>query len=249
MKLKYNILFPAGLIAVSVLYFTGCAKETEVIDESTFGYDYFPLSTGQVRVYSSDSIIYDNNGTKIDTFRSFIKEEIAEVFENENNTISYRVNRFFRQDTSRAWTRMNTWTASREKNRAIRTEENLKFVKLVFPIKKGQRWDGNVFLDENIKIDVAGEKIEAYKNWKYRIEETNLNYDFNGTAITAIKVNLVDDSSIIDRRKVIEYYGKNVGLLKKEMTILDSDGSRPNDPWELKAQRGFIHVLTLIDIK
>ena len=37
--------------------------------------------------------------------------------------------------------------------------------------------------------------------------------------------------------------------LFKEMIILDSDGSKPNDPWETKAKKGFIHRLTLIDHK
>ena len=143
----------------------------------------------------------------------------------------------------------NTWTTYIDKTRAIRTEENLKFVKLVFPVKKGLRWDGNIFLDKDIKIDVAGESIEAYKNWKYRMEEISDDFNFDGKVVEAIKVNLVDDSSIIDRRKVTEYYGKDIGLLQKEMIILDSDGSKSIEPWEKKAQKGFIHILTLNKVK
>lgn len=243
MKLLISLL---GILAIVVGI--SCTKETEPVDESTFGYDFFPVTKGKSWIYASDSIIYDNGGTKIDTFVSFIKEEIGDSFIDEAGNTVYKLNRYFRRNPTDVWSRTNTWTTYTDRTRAIRTEENLKFVKLVFPLKKGLRWDGNVFLDEDIKIDVAGESIEAYKNWKHKIEEINEKFSFKGSDAVAVKVNLVDDASIIDRRKVTEYYGKGIGLLKKEMIILDSDGSRPNDPWEKKAQKGFIHTLTLIEV-
>jgi len=234
---------------LAVVVILSCSKETQPVDESTFGYDFFPITKGKSWIYASDSIIYDNGGTKIDTFSSFIKEEVGDSFVDETGITVYKLNRFFKRNANDIWSRTNTWTTYTDKTRAIRTEENLKFIKLVFPLKKGLRWDGNVFLDEDIKIDVAGESIEAYKNWKHKIEEIDENFNFNGTDVKSVRVNLVDDASIIDRRKVTEYYGQGIGLLKKEMIILDSDGSRPNDPWEKKAQKGFIHTLTLIEVK
>ena len=120
---------------------------------------------------------------------------------------------------------------------------------MVFPIQKGIKWGGNALIDEDIKVEVGGENIQAYKNWKYKIEDTDLNLNFLNQAVVSIKVNLVSDSSIIDYRKVTEYYGKNIGLLRKEMAILDSDGNKPSEPWDKKAQKGFIHTLTLIEVK
>jgi hypothetical protein len=233
---------------LAVIVLLSCGKESQPVDESTFGYDFFPIIKGKSWVYASDSIIYDNGGSKIDTFSSFIKEEIGDSFVDETGITVYKLNRYFKRNPSDVWSRTNTWTTYTDKTRAIRTEENLKFIKLVFPLKKGLRWDGNVFLDEDIIIEVAGESIEAYKNWKHKMEEIDENFNFNGTDVTSVRVNLVDDASIIDRRKVTEYYGKGIGLLKKEMIILDSDGSRPNDPWEKKAQKGFIHTLSLIEV-
>lgn len=63
---------------------------------------------------------------------------------------------------------------------------------------------------------MAGESIEAYKNWKHKMEEIDENFNFNGTDVKSVRVNLVDDASIIDRRKVTEYYGKGIGLLKRK---------------------------------
>ncbi|MBK9735720.1 MAG: hypothetical protein IPO92_12440 [Saprospiraceae bacterium] len=236
------------ILSIFFLFFAACSTETTVLDESTFGYDFFPVNKGKSWIYSSDSIIYDNSGTKIDTFRSFIREEIGESFKDDEGNTVYKVLRSFKRKSTDNWSRLNTWTTSIDKTRAIRTEENLKFVKLVFPVKKGLRWNGNIFLDVDQKIDVVGETIEPYKNWKHRMEEIDEIYNFNGQNIPAIHINLVDQTSIIDRRKATEYYGKGIGLLKRELIILDSDGTRPNDPWEEKAQKGFIHILTLIEV-
>jgi len=244
MKLIVTLFSTLAVIALII----SCSKETEPVDESTFGYDFFPITKGKSWIYASDSILYDNGGSKVDTFSSFIKEEVGDSFVDETGITVYKLNRYFKRNPTDVWSRTNTWTTYTDKTRAIRTEENLKFIKLVFPLKKGLRWDGNVFLDEDIKIDVAGESIEAYKNWKHRMEEIDEDFSFNGSNVKSVRVNLVDDASIIDRRKVTEYYGKGIGLLKKEMIILDSDGSRPNDPWEKKAQKGFIHTLELIEV-
>ncbi len=227
--------------------FFSCESETEVLDESVFGYRFFPIETGKSWTYLSDSIIY--KGTRRDTSRSYIKEVIGEKFTDIAGDEAYKIERYFKKLETDTWTKLNTWTVFRDNSRAIRTEENIKFIKLVFPFKKGLKFDGNVFVDENIKVEVGGEMVEAYKNWNHRIEEVDEIYPFKGQAIKSVKINLVDDTSIIDRRKVTEYYGEGMGLIKKEMMILDSDGSRPTDTWEAKAQKGFIHTLTLIEFK
>lgn len=226
-----------------------CESETEMLDESVYGYEYFPVGTGKTWIYASDSIVYSGVGTRRDTLSSFLKEEIGEKFTDLAGNETYKINRYFKRNDTDPWSKLNTWTVSLEKTRAIRTEENLKFVKLVFPVKKGLRFNGNVFVDENIRVEVGGEMVEAYKNWNHRIESDQELFLYQNDSVKTLRINLVDNATkdLIDRRKVTEYYGKGIGLLKKEMMILDSDGSRPNDPWELKAQKGFIHTLTLID--
>ena len=225
-----------------------CQNEIEKIDTSELGYDFFPVRSGKRYTYQSDSIIYLSGGLRRDTSRSFILEEIGEEFTDASGNRQFKIYRSYKKKLSDNWQRINTWTVSVDESNAIRNEENLKFIKLVFPVKKGLRWNGNAFLDTDIKIDVGGESVQAYKNWKHRIEEVDIDYTFKNEKVKSIKVNLVSDSSIIDMRKVTEFYGKGVGLLRKEMTILDSDGSKPTEVWVKKAQKGFIHTLTLMDV-
>ena len=53
---------------------------------------------------------------------------------------------------------------------------------------------------------------------------------------------------ILSFRDISEYYGKGIGLVRRDMVVYDSDGSRPSDTWETKAQKGFKHTLTLIEV-
>ena len=151
---------------------------------------------------------------------------------------------YFPVATGKSWTYMSDSVIIRSSG-----EENLKFIKVIFPFSKGMRWDGNAFIDTDIRVQAGDENIQPYKNWKYRIENTEAEITFKGQKTKALKVNLVSDTSIIDLRNVTEFYGKGVGLIRKEMTIFDTDNSKPTAPWSVKAQKGFTHTLTLIDFK
>lgn len=245
-----KIIVQMPLFIFFVLYMPlSCTEKTESIDLESFGLDYFPMTTGQTWTYRSDSIIILNGGLRRDTLRSFIREEIGEKYKDGEGKDVYKIYRSFRRNETDQWQNLNTWTVQNDQNRAIRTEENLKFIKLVFPFSKGLRWDGNVFIDTDIKVQAGDELVQPYKNWKYRIEDTAAETTFKGQKTVALKINLVSDTSIIELRNVTEYYGKGVGLLSKEMTIFDTNGSQPSASWSVKAQKGFYHKLTLIDFR
>lgn len=238
-----------AVLVISVLFAIRCSDTTQEIDADSFGYDYFPVATGNTWTYMSDSVIIRSGGLRRDTSRAFIREEIGERYKDAEGKDVYKVFRSYRKKETDSWQNLNTWTVQLDQNRAIRTEENLKFIKLVFPFAKGLRWDGNAFIDKDIRIQAGDENIQPYKNWKHRIEDTAAEVTFKGQKINSLKVNLVADTSIIDLRNVAEYYAKGIGLVRKEMVIFDSGNTQPVMPWSAKAQKGFTHTLTLIDFK
>lgn len=240
----YYVLIVGFAIIVSI---SSCNNEVETIDTNNFGYEFYPLSTGKTWVYTSDSVVIYNGGSLRDTFHSFIKEVVGESFLDANGDTLYHLHRYFKRNESDEWQRTNTWTSSKDKSRVIRTEENIKFIKMVFPVSGGLRFDANAFVDKNQKVQVAGELLKPYDNWQPRMEAIDLELQYKGSKVKSLFINLVDDSSIIDRRKVHEFYGKGIGLLKKEMIIMDLDSDKPTEPWDKKSKKGFIHTLTLID--
>ncbi len=235
------------LSVLALLLLFSCTQNTEEADTSMFGYEYFPLQTGKTWIYQSDSIIYSRGGTQIDTFRSFIREEVGDFTEDIEGNKEYKIFRSMRRNNDDAWTRLNTFTAYVDKTRAIRKEENIKLVKLVFPIKENQRFDGNVFVDKSNKIIIGGEVMDVYKDWRHRIEKVGQDYDFKGTNVKTCHINLVEDESILDKRDVKEIYAENIGLLEKTMLVLELNPSQTTRPWNEKITRGFIHHLTLIE--
>lgn len=245
--MAYRIL-TITLLLVLIMLAASCKKETETLDEARMMYHYFPVETGRERVYQSDSIIYLAGGTRRDTFTSFIKERVGDYYiDNEGNKV-FIVERYFKRKITDPWARINSWTIRRNTTQAISTEENLTFIKLIFPPARGKSWNGNIYLDEDIRVGVGGEFVQMYKNWNYRIENTNATVSTGaGTFNDCVVVRQADINTIIDRRRVFESYAPEVGLILKEMTILDGDGSGTNLPWEQRAKKGFIHTLRLIE--
>lgn len=244
-KFNLYLLFTIGLALIGGL--SSCDNEVETIDASNFGYEFYPLKIGKTWVYASDSIIVYNGGSRRDTFHSFIKEEVGDSFLDVSGDTIFNLHRYFKRKESDDWQRINTWTTSKDKNRVIRIEENIKFIKMIFPVSGGLRFDANAFVDEDQKVQVAGELLEPYDNWQPRMEATDLEFQYKEAKVKSLFINLVDDSSIIDRRKAHEFYGHGIGLLKKEMIIMDLDSDKISEPWEKKSIKGFVHTLTLID--
>ena len=233
----------------AVFIFSSCEKVIEdgAIDPKMLS--YFPIEQGRSWEYQSDSVIFRVIGIKRDTIRSYHKEEINGGFINAEGKQILRLERFYKKKLTDPWTKVNTWSVQRDSLLSIRIEENIPFIKLVFPFKKGTRWDGNALFDETIPIDVGGEAIQPFKNWKYRIEDTDFDYTLKNQKLKAIRVAHIDESSIIDVRKSSEIYVEGIGLARKDMTIVDLDSNKPTEPWQNKILKGYIHTLTLIDFK
>jgi hypothetical protein len=234
---------------LAVLFLMSCEREVIPVDPAAFGYEYFPLESGKKYTYQSDSIIFLSIEKRWDTLQSQILEVAGDTFTDLEGRKIYKIDRYFRRDEGQEWRQINTWTAYRDVNKAVRTEENLTFIKLVFPVRNLLRWQGNAMLDSRIKVEVGGSLIEPYEDWKHRIEDVDASYSFKGQDIPALVVGLVDYTDVLSRRKVVEWYGKGIGLLKRQAIIVDLDGNKPSDPWEKKVQAGFIHTLTLLNIE
>ena len=122
--------------------YQGCESERIKAD----GYDkdlrYYPLDSGNKWEYKYDSIVYDESLGRVDTFAGYLLEELTE--ELRENT--YIIQRSWRKAPNDNWVTTDRWTVSLDDNRIIKTEENLPFIKLAFPLTKGKSWNGNILL-------------------------------------------------------------------------------------------------------
>lgn len=228
------------LVAIAVLLFSSCEDKTKSIDDSYYGYQYFPLEVGNYWIYQVDSLIVRNFGATLDSKRSFVKEELTDVFINADGDTAYRLERSTSEKREGPYLITDVWTAERDTEGAYRTEENLRFNKLSFPIQLGNDWTGNLF-DNLTEVSVAGETVWVYKDWgRYRVASRGISRGVAGQTFTnVVKIDQADHDFGIERRYSVEYYAPGVGLIEKEMEIYDTQCACPGQSWQEKAEAGF----------
>lgn len=257
MKSLANLLF-AFLSFASL----GCSdRVTATIDEpDNTQIAYFPLQIGKFIEYRVDSIVFDfasGGGTSIDTNQLLVREVTLDTFRDNAGVLTYRIERYERPaNYSQPWTLRHIWTASRNSTQAVRTENNLRFLRLVFPMNRATSWNGNLWIDQYQEIDVAGERIRPFSNWKYDVDSIDRSgYIGNFMFDSLLYITEVDETNAVERRWSTAVYAKHTGLVRREQWILDSQYCNENPPpadcltrpWELKGERGYIVRMYVTD--
>lgn len=239
-----KLLIP--FLIIGAVLFQSCGDGTEA-DPIEFGYDYFPLEIGKYVEYDVDSVIYDisagNNVVKRENSIQ-VREEVTDSFPDNEGRLVYRIERFERKNETEEWRVNDVWTAAVTDRQAERIEENLRFIKMVFPVSNNTNpWDGNKYIDENLVISVAGESVFIFKNWLYEYREIGVPLEVNGLNFDdVVEVYQAADSNFIEMRLSYEQYARGIGLVKREMKILDTQciADCVGQTWEEKAEKGFI---------
>ncbi|MEO6037675.1 MAG: hypothetical protein ABIQ93_04620, partial [Saprospiraceae bacterium] len=136
-------------------------------------YAYFPLQIGKYIVFAVDSIVYDfgpGGGIVQDSSHTLRREEITDTLRDLTGQLLYRIERSERPDVNAPWELRNITTAARTGSQAIRTEDNFRFLKLIFPMDKRSEWDGNLWVDQGFEIEIAGERMRPFTNWHYEVD-------------------------------------------------------------------------------
>jgi hypothetical protein len=242
--MKY--LFPCFCLLLLAL---SCKKTPDDYSPG-FGYDYFPLEVGKYWVYSVDSTIYDPTGDSlISLSHRLVKEEITDTLSDNNGNTLYKIEHFERQAGTLPWQITKVLTQSIIDNKGLRTVDNLRFIKLPFPLTKNDQWDGNAHFDPSLIVTVAGESMEMFKGWSYKVEQVGEQEDIGTYSFpTVATIRQADNENLIELRISREKYAKGVGLVYREMWILDTQCIEPciGQTWEEKAEKGFILKQTII---
>jgi hypothetical protein len=256
---KYLRGLPAFLAVAAMLGLAACRnRETgDPIDLASQA-AYFPLEMGRYVDYAVDSVVYDfgpGGGILRDSSHTLVRELIGDTLRDNAGQLVYAVERYERQQDTEPWQLARVWTAARTAAQAVRTEDNLRFLRLVFPLDDGTAWDGNLWIDANREIEIAGERMRPFTNWRYEIDSIDVPGQVGAFAFDSLLVvTEADDVNAIERRLSRVRYAKNVGLVHREQWILDSQYCNqippPADclskPWEEKAERGYIIRQTVI---
>jgi hypothetical protein len=144
----------------------------------------------------------------------------SELKQSSQHGTEYRMERYIRPNTNKNWEIEKAWMANKTNFRAVEQLENLREVKLTFPVKTGISWDANA---EN-----------TLEKEEYSVENSAIDTSING--ITYNQVYRVDHFYITDPLQInteisYEHYAPNVGLVNKyEKFVKRFTTGIPGDP-------------------
>jgi hypothetical protein len=240
---------PLSIAAVFAVFFLiSCGSNSEDTLPNR-GKDYFPLTIGNTVLFDLDSVIYDPlpGGISIDTYRWQAREVMSDTVRSKTGELRYVIDRSIKLKTSPDWTPRETFSAALTDAYALLSENNLTFIKFPTYFDVGTNWDGNLYNDVGTRLEVAGEILEPFsKRWTFEV----LSYgkaEKIGTKdyLDVLTVQAQSDPKILtEKRYSLEKYAKGIGLVYREIKILDTQKLDAAIAWEKKAQKGFILKLT-----
>jgi hypothetical protein len=204
-KIKYGILL---ISLLSVVFFSCKKKEYTPL---FYGYDYFPNKVGHYVIYECDSLVKTAGFGDIN-YHYQIKEVIDSIFNNNQGQPTQRIVRYKRTDTTIPWSNILTpekvWTGALLSNMATRLEDNVNYVKLVFPASLSETWNGNV-------LNTIG---------PYSYQYTSLNIPYTLTTINSKTIVPFDstltvleyrDSTFLSYNYYFEQYAVGIGMIHR----------------------------------
>ena len=174
------------------------AVSPETVD---LGYDYFPLNTGDLRVYEVTRIDH-NLDQSSDTLRYQLKEVVGEKFSSGGEE-SFRLERFTRLDETEEWQEDSVWSARRNTFQAVVVENNVPIIKLSFPLEEDRRWDGNA--------------MNSKEYDEFKMVNLDAAYTVNGVnfapSLEMVKEEALDATQRVTDSFHKEYFARDIGMI------------------------------------
>ena len=197
------------IVSVQFILLTGCKRET--IDPPSPSLNYFPTEKGNWVEYSVDSIYHAENDNQNDDSVKYFHFEIREVidssfFDGAGRSLQV-IKRYYRIDSTADWALINVWTQMLTSTSAYRTENNISYHKLAFPIHEDITWNGN---------DANTDDEEIYSYEYFHIPGSYQSMEFDST----LSVLQIDEDNFIEKIFKQEIYAAGAGLVYKEVANL-----------------------------
>lgn len=233
---KYIELSKLRRIVIPLFFyalFVGCTNTVEP-NFADFGFEYYPTTIGDYRVYHTSTIRYNLNGT-IDSATYLVKEVAEDSITYADGTSKIVLGRYSADIGTNDWQKDSLWAVLIDHAKVVVSEANVDFIKLVFPKSNGKEWDGN--------------GLNSAESEFYKMEEIGTSYGYDTltyeNTLTVIHKDLVDPVKITADDYRIEVFAANVGLIHKLNIKLNYCSSCVENG---KIDDGFIFEQKLIEI-
>lgn len=204
-----------------------CKKDSDDYVEPDLGHDYAGLELGKYVVYDVDSFFHDDFNATIDTSIFQIKEVVDSEITDLEGEEAFKIIRYRRDSVAGSWRIVDVWSSKITRTNFQKAEENIKYVKLIFPVKSDKTWNGNAMNNSGTM----------------QYEYTTVD---NAEAIGGISLSLVltvsqhENLNLIDQELFEEKYAKGIGMVYKKRKDLTRKSL--SAPWS-----GYDVTMTLLD--
>ena len=176
--------------------------------------DYFPIEIQKEKKFLVTNIIHNSFGK--DTSSYYLKEIITESFIDLEGDTAYRIQRYWRTDTTHTYEIKDVWVVKKSENSVQQLEENIRFTKLIFPINKNSFWNGNAF--NNL----------GYQEYSVQSIHTSFNLN-NLTFDSCVSINQNYKSNLLEYENSQEIYSLGIGLVYKEVIVTQINNGNLTD--------------------
>ncbi len=227
MKIKF---FLYGILLGIILISNSCKDSFIEPNINSEDYrTYYPAKLGSAFIYNLQSIVIDAPSGYYDTSNYFIKEVLSSYFIDNLGDSAIKIERFIREAETDTWSSFDVWFANPYEDELHIIEENIRYVKIKNPMNAGNSWNGNKY-NSTDTLDLFNYEIKPFSN-----EIINgILYD------SILTIQQRYDSSLIDKILYQEKYAKNIGLVYKEQTEINSQNPNVNIPIENRIITGII---------
>jgi len=222
-----QILF---FLPVFFLLFFSCVDDDNPAQPIDEAFDYVPLTEGSWYEYALDSVIYNDFDNTVVTRQYDLRVEIGDSFQQNGETVTRMLRYLKPRGSAQEFELETVWFGLIKNNRFETFEENLHFIKFLFPPIEGTTWDGNTFIQGEGNDNPTTSTLYL-EGWEYEVISANQPETIQGETFSNVtKVMQVDQpggAGAIQHLVAEEWYARDVGLIKKRMELVVENCGAP----------------------
>jgi len=251
-----------ALLIALVIAITSCKK--------TISYpaipltDYFiTLQVGKYVTYRLDSLSFYYYG-QLDTTTSYLaKDSVEGTTVDGTGAAAWLVTRYLSDTLGDSWTPSETYIVTPSVKTIDMTENNLRFIKLAWPMDLGFSWMGDTYLPYAPYQDFfqfssyANQNLGGIDGWNFTYMQVNQPFTVNNgtkydSATTVLQfadstnVPIVDPNSFASATYWSETYAKHIGLIYRHTEMWEYQPPTPDGSQE-GYKIGFELTMSVVD--
>jgi hypothetical protein len=181
-----------------------CSGPDQPVSRS--GNDYFPLESGQYSEFNVEKTRFSTDG-QVSTKHYYIRKTTGKSFAQANGQLTFPLS-YGHQQPDHSWYPDSASVSWQTISQVFEQETGQAVIRFTSPIHDGMSWDVNAYNQAGKRLCKVKDFGKPYRNGALYFPNT----------VTIVRQ---DDSTLLSKKKYIEIYARNVGLIMRERTHLN----------------------------